>query len=480
LDAKKRIAAAIRDRLARERMSREQFAFRTRLGKSTVDKLLTGLFSDKTLAIVESHTGLALRAMLDGAAAGTGPAPPEPVHDSAARAAPSIAVLPFVNMGPDPAQDYFADGMVEDIITALSRVPRLLVIARNSTFTYKNRAVDIRQVGEELGVRYVLEGSVRRADDRLRVTGQLIDTSNGAHLWAERYDGRLDDVFELQDRITARVVGAIMPPLIAAELSRTRSKRPDNLDAYDYYLRALAAVRDMTRESNEQALDHVEHGLRLNPDYAVAAGLGAWAYTLRVAQDWCRDPAREKARGIELARKAIGRGADDPEALAMGGYAIAFLAGEFHAGLDAIDRSIALNPNGAMALSHAGWVRCYLGRPREAIGDFERVMMLSPREVTLFRVYGGLTFAHLMLQDHDEAVRWGWRALDGNPNFTPTYRALAAALAHLGRIEEAREVARRLLTLMPNFSAGTETFVFRESGKLDLILDGMRKAGLPA
>jgi hypothetical protein len=168
---------------------------------------------------------------------------------------------------------------------------------------------------------------VRRADDRLRVTGQLIDTSNGAHLWAERYDGRLDDVFELQDRMTARVVGAIMPPLIAAELSRTRSKRPDNLDAYDYYLRALAAVRDMARESNEQALDHVEHGLRLNPDYAVAAGLGDWAYTLRVAQDWCRDPAREKARGIELARKAIGRGADDPEALAMGGYASGFLAG---------------------------------------------------------------------------------------------------------------------------------------------------------
>ena len=476
LEARKQVTAAIRDYIARERISREQFAFRTKLGKSTVDKLLTGLFSERTLAIVESHTGLPLRAMLNGAAAPD--AEPRSTRDASGQ--PSIAVLPFANMSADAGQDYFADGMVEDIITALSRVPRLLVIARNSSFTYKNRAVDVREVGRELGVRYVLEGSVRRAGERLRITGQLIDAGSGTHLWADRYEGRLDDVFDLQDRITAHVVGAIMPRLMAAELTRTRSKRPESLDAYDLYLRALAAVREITRESNEEALAHVERALQLDPGYAVVAGLGAWAYTLRVTQAWCRDVASETAHGIGLARTAITKGPDDPEALSMGGYAVAFLAGESEAGLDAIDRSIRLNPNGAIAHAHAGWVRCYLGRPREAIADFERVLALSPLEVTLFRVHAGLALAHLLLEEFADAVGWARRAIEGNPNFTPGYRVLAAALAYLGRIDEARAVAQRLLALMPEFNTEIERFVFRQSGQLALFLDGMRKAGLPA
>jgi adenylate cyclase len=480
LEAKKRVSAAIRDYLARERISREQFAFRTKLGKSTVDKLLIGLFSEKTLAIAEGHTKLALRAMLEASTPSRQPLPDAAQETSSGPAQPSIAVLPFASMAVDTSQEYFADGMVEDIITALSRVPRLVVIARNSTFTYKNRAVDIRQVGRELGVRYVLEGSVRRAGEKLRITAQLIDASTGAHLWADRYDGSIDDVFDLQDRITERVVGAITPRLVAAELVRSRSKRPENLDAYDLYLRTLAAIREMTRENNEQALDYVKRALQLDPDYAAVAGLGAWAYTLRVTQDWCGNLPDEKLRGIELARIAIAKGADDPEALAMGGYAIAFLAGEFAEGLDAIDRSIELNPNGALALSHAGWVRCFLGRASEALAYFERVIMLSPRETTLFRVYAGLALAHLLLERFEESVKWARRALESNPNFTPSYRVLAAALAHLGRTDEARKIGQRLLTLMPHFSTETEKLVFRQSGRLSLFLDGLRMAGLPS
>jgi adenylate cyclase len=265
LDSRKRIAAAVRDYLARERISREQFAFKTKLGKSTLDKLLIGIFSEKTLAIVESHTNLSLRPMLEEAP------PPAPTSENLSAGPalpdkPSIAVLPFTNMSPDPDQQYFADGIVEDIITALSRFPRLFVIARNSTFTYRDRAVDVRQIGRELGVRYVLEGSVRRAGGRLRITGQLIDASTGAHLWADRYDGDLQDVFELQDRVTARVVGAIAPALFEAELDRTKTKRPDSLDGYDLYLRALASIREMTRERNEEALGYIERALRLEPD----------------------------------------------------------------------------------------------------------------------------------------------------------------------------------------------------------------------
>ena len=237
---------------------------------------------------------------------------------------PSIAVLPFTNMGGDP---YFTDGVVEDIITALSHVPRLFVIARNSTFTYRDRMVDIRQIGRELGVRYVLEGSVRRAGGRLRITGQLLDAATGAHLWADHYGGDVKDVFDLQDQVTESVVGAISPRLLAAEIARVKIKRPDSLDAYDLYLRAIAAVREMTRERNEEALSYIERALHLDPDYAVAAGLAAWAYALRFAQDWRIDPETDKKRGIELGRAAIGKGPHDSEALAMGGYAVAFLAG---------------------------------------------------------------------------------------------------------------------------------------------------------
>jgi adenylate cyclase len=394
---------------------------------------------------------------------------------------PSIAVLPFTNMSGDPEQEYFADGVVEDIITALSHFPRLFVIARNSSFTYKGRAVDVRQVGQELGVRYVLEGSVRRSGERLRLTGQLIDCRDGTHLWAERFDGSVADVFELQDDMTARVVGAIAPRLQAAEIERSKRNRPDSLDAYDIYLRALAAVREMTLEASHEALALVDRALKIDPDYAVAAGLGAWACTLRVAQNWPVDREAEKTLAVRLGRLAVLKGQNDAEALASGGYALAFLGGELQEGLRAIERAITLNPNSATALAHAGWVRNYSGQPRQAIEALRRSIRLSPRDPMLYRPQAALSFAHLMLEEFDEAIAWGRRALEENPNYTVTYRPLACALAHTGRLEEARGVVRRLSALVPGLSLRglVENEVFRHSGRLDFILDGLRTAGIP-
>ena len=394
---------------------------------------------------------------------------------------PSIAVLPFTNLSGDPEQDYFCDGLVEDITTALSHVPRLFVVARNSTFTYKDRAVDVRTVGQELGVRYVLEGSVRRSGDRLRLTGQLIDAGDGTHLWAERFDGRVEDIFDLQDDMTARVVGAIAPRLETAEIERSKRNRPESLDAYDLYLRALAAVRRMTRESSDEALLLLERALKIDPEYAVAAGLGAWACTLRVAQNWPVDREAEKSRGVELGRIALLKGQNDSEALAAGGYALAFLGEEQREGLRAIERAISLNPNSAMALAHAGWVHNYLGQPNEAIQALERSMRLSPRDPTLFRTQTALAFAHLFQGEFEQAISWARRAMEGNPNYTVTYRALACALAHAGRLHEAQAVIQRLATLLPDVSFRTlpERAVFKHSGKLDLINEGLRLAGVP-
>jgi adenylate cyclase len=297
-------------------------------------------------------------------------------------------------------------------------------------------------------------------------------------LWADRYDGEFTDVFDLQDQVTASVVGAIAPHLFAAELARTRAKRPENLDAYDLSLRALAALREMTHSGSDRALEFVERALRLDPDYAVAAALGAWAYARRMAHEWSTDAGAEVQRGIELARRALEHAPDDPEVLAMAGYAVACLADDFEQGLVLLDRSVALNPNSALALTQAGWVRGYLGQAEDAIGDFERALRLSPGETTRFRMQAGLAWAHILKGEFEEAVIWARRALLNNPSFAPSYRPLACALAHLGRIEEAREAADRLLAQVPNFMPLAEQRLFRHSGKLPLILSGLTRAGL--
>jgi adenylate cyclase len=291
---------------------------------------------------------------------------------------PSIAVLPFENMSGDPEQEYFADGMVEEIITSLSRIRWLFVIARNSSFTYKGRAVDVRQVGRELGVRYVLEGSVRKAANRVRITGQLIDAATDAHLWADRFDGALEDIFDLQDQVTASVVGAITPKLEEAEIERAKRKPTENLDAYDYYLRALANYYPETEEADAEALRLVYKAIELDPDFGAAYGIAAWYYIWRKNRGWTSDRERETAEVARLARRAAELGKDDAVALAHAGFALTYVVRDLEGGGALSDRSLLLNPNSAVAWHLSAWIRAWLGEPEIAIQHAARAMRLSP------------------------------------------------------------------------------------------------------
>jgi TolB-like protein len=309
---------------------------------------------------------------------------------------PSIAVLPFVNMSGDPEQEYFADGMVEDIITALSRFRQLFVIARNSTFTYKGRAVDVRQVARELGVRYVLEGSVRKAGRRVRITGQLIDATTGAHLWAERFDGDLEDIFELQDRITEAVIGAIEPQIRKAEIERSRRKHPGNLDAYDLYLRALPHVYAMRPEDNIEALRLLKQAMSLDPGFTSALGYAAWCYEQRVARGWPTVRDDDVDNGVKLARAAIGTGSDDANAIAAAGFALLILGRDYDTGLAAVRRALDLNRNSALVLTLAGWANNFAGDLDEALTSFQRAQSLSPSDPGAFLFVTGAALAHLL------------------------------------------------------------------------------------
>jgi TolB-like protein/class 3 adenylate cyclase len=290
---------------------------------------------------------------------------------------PSIAVLPFANMSGDPEQEYFADGIVEDIITALSRNHALLVIARNSTFTYKGRAVDIKQVGRDLGVRYVLEGSVRKSADRVRVTGQLIDVSTGAHLWADRFDGALKDIFDLQDDITLRVVGAIAPKLEYAEIVRATRKPTESLDAYDYYLRGMSSFHKGSREDISEALRLFLKAVELDDNFSSAYGMAAWCYIRRKVNGWAEEGLSESSHAVQFAEQAVECGKDDAIALSCGGFALVVF-GDLERGTTLIDRAQALNPNLAMAWHQSGWTRVIIGQPDLAVEHLERAMRLSP------------------------------------------------------------------------------------------------------
>ena len=270
---------------------------------------------------------------------------------------PSIAALPFLNLSGEPDQEYFTDGVVEDIISALSRIRWLFVIARNSSFTYKGRAVDVKQVGRELGVRYVLEGSVRKAANRVRITGQLIDATTGGHLWAERFDSTLDDIFELQDEVAASVVGAIAPQLERAEIQRARRKPTDSLDAHDYYLRGMANLHRGTRESIDEALAQFNRALQLDPNFASAYAMAAWCHFWRKVNGWMTDRPQEIAEGVRLARRAVELGRDDAVALTRSGHALGHLAGDLDGGIALIDRALVLNPNLASAWFLGGFLK---------------------------------------------------------------------------------------------------------------------------
>ena len=393
---------------------------------------------------------------------------------------PSIAVLPFQNMTGDAEQDYFVDGVVEEIITAISRLPWLFVIARNSSFTYKGRAVDVKQVARELGVRYVLEGSVRKGGNKVRITGQLIDAASGAHIWADRFDGALDDIFELQDQVASGVVGAIEPKLRSAEIERAIRKPTENLGAYDLYLRALAQFWKWTPDGWSEAVDLLRRALDIDPSYATAAGLFAWC---RVVEQTRRlVSAQERDEASRFARLAVEKGNEDPDALWMGGWGMLMLAGEHAAGMSAMERSLALNPNSALASCFFGWAQSYRHQSQRAIEALERARRLSPLDPQPWVFYGGLAHAHFAAGRWGEAIEWADRALHAQPRMTAVVGVKAAACSHLGRAEEARAYVSRYLELRPGSTIGNVGGYVRTAVSPEFraaYTDGLRKAGMP-
>jgi TolB-like protein/class 3 adenylate cyclase len=391
---------------------------------------------------------------------GAGATPPAAVDRPPALLAlpdkPSIAVLPFTNMSGDPEQEYFADGMVEDIITALSRMTWLFVIARNSSFTYKGNAVDIKQVGRELGVRYVLEGSVRKAANKVRITGQLIDASTGAHLWADRFDGGIEDVFELQDEVTTSVIGAISPKLEQAEIERAKHKPTEKLAAYDYFLHGMANIYQGTREANVEALQNFQQAISIDADFATAHGMCAYCYVWRKANGWTADPERETATAEQLARTAARLGFDDPVALCQAGFALAFVVGDLDDGVALIDRALVLNPNLAAAWRFSGYVRVFLGEPDLAIEHLERAIRLSPLDPLIFIVQNGIVLAHFFAGRYSEALSWAQKTLRQNPNYAAALIMAAVSAALAGRDDEVRKAVGRLRELSPG--TGTSNF----------------------
>ena len=392
---------------------------------------------------------------------------------------PSIAVLPFQNMSGDPEQEYFADGMVEDIITALSRVGWFFVIARNSSFAYKGKHVDIRQVGRELGVRYVLEGSIRKSGNRVRITGQLIEAANGNHIWADKFEGSLDDVFELQDRITETVVGAIEPSLQGAEIRRSSIKPTGSLDAYDLYLRALSHRAALTRESLDEATRLLERAIVLDPDYAFAKAFAASIHTSRGIQSWAT--AEDIVRGQQLAHEALISSQNDPTTIAFAAHAMAWLGREYDTPLAAMDRAIRLNPNSAQILTRSGHLRTWVSDADTAVDHLSRAIRLNPVDPEIGYALGGLAYALLIKGEYDKALEVARRTAREMPRWMGAWRSLVVASVQTERLQEAQEAVRRMLLLAPNhsISQSRSALPFRDKRVCDMIVDALRKAGLP-
>jgi adenylate cyclase len=390
---------------------------------------------------------------------------------------PSIAVLPFQNMSGDPEQEYFADGMVEEIITALSRFKWLFVIARNSSFTFKGKAVDIKKVGRMLGVRYILEGSVRKASGRVRITGQLIDAVTGAHIWADRFERDLTDVFALQDEVTAAVVSAIQPKLLQTEIAMATRRRPENLTAYDLYLRALSLRYLATREGNAEAIRLAHRALELDPRFGVVAAMAGNCHMQNVIWDRALDPQFERKEAVRLSRLALSLDDGDPETLAWASSTLAFMVDDCESSIEIVDRAVALNPNSFTAWASKGWVYRIAGLWDDAVQSFERAIRMSPVGPGLNVALAGMGFALIELRRFDEAVVAIRKAQ--RQNATPmTYRGLASAFAHLRRDAEAREAAAHVLVVDPTFTISA--FLARGGqSRATLFIEGLRKAGLP-
>jgi TolB-like protein len=394
---------------------------------------------------------------------------------------PSIAVLPFQNLSGDPEQEYFADGVVEEIITELSRIRWLFVIARNSSFTYKGRAVDVRRVGRELGVRYVLEGSVRKSANRVRITGQLIDATTDAHIWADRFEGTLDDIFELQDQIAASVVGAIAPELERAEIERAKRKPTESLDAYDHYLRGMANLHRGTRDAVAEALSSYYKAIALDPDFASAYAMAGWCHFWRRINGWMVDRVQETAEGVRLARRAVELGKDDAVALTRSGHALGHLAGDLDGGIELIDRGQLLNPNLASAWFLGGFLRVWRGDSDGAITHFAHAIRLSPLDAEMYRMQAGMAMAHLLAGRFDIASSWAEKSFRDLPSFLMVVSIIAASYALAGRMDEAGHAMNHLRQLDPRLRVSNlrDWLPLHRPEDLAIFANGLRKAGLP-
>ncbi|WP_270938031.1 winged helix-turn-helix domain-containing protein [Falsiroseomonas oryzae] len=408
--------------------------------------------------------------------AGAGIAPPPGLPQ-----APSLAVLPFDNIGDDPEQAYFADGLVEELTSALSRIRALFVIARNSSFTFKDRAVDMHEAGRELGVRYLLRGSVRRAGPRIRVAVQLVDATAGAQqVWGDRFEGTLDDIFGLQDRIAEAIAGAVEPSLRHVEIERARRKPTERLDAYDLYLRALPAYYAMTREGSDAALALLRRAIAADPGYSLAKAFAARTHLSRAAQGW--SGPGDTAEGIRLAREALADHHDDPATLRLAGHALTYLAYEHEEPSAALERALRLNPNSAEVLGSAAWMRLYNGDPASALPLFERATRLSPLDPETSHFLGGCAYGRLMLGEPAKALPPAQGAVRQQPRWPTGHRALIVAQWLLGACEAARDAVRRHRAETPSACrvfAERNARLFLDRAFAETLSRALREAGLP-
>jgi adenylate cyclase len=392
---------------------------------------------------------------------------------------PSIAVLPFDNMSAEAGQDYLADGIVEAITAALSCIRSFFVIARSSAFTYKGRATNARDIGKELGVAYLLEGSVQKAGNRLRIIVQLIETERGAHVWSSRFDGAIEDFFDLEDRITEQVAGALQPSIRIAEIERSRRKRPQDLGSYDFTMRAMPHVWALEKEESAKALELLEKALAIDPKYPLALSLAGWCHAQRAVYNWVDDIAGSQLRARSLAERAAEMSSDDPIILAVLGTVHTFVR-SYGTARVLLERAVALDPNGAWAWTRLGWLETYTDQPQKAIGHFERALRLSPIDPMNFNNYVGIGSAHIVAQEYDEAAAFYRRALEERPNASWIYRNLASSLSGAGRVEEAKQAFAELMCRYPDLTISKfkQAMVFSPA-VLNRMAENLRKLGLP-
>jgi TolB-like protein len=453
-------------------------AARKAIGDSGQDQRLIRTVARKGFRFVADVTEV--RACEDSHPAEASADMPQPAEAPSLPEKPSIAVLPFDNLSGDPEQDYFADGVVEDIITDLSRVRWLFVIARNSSFAFRGRNVDIRQIGRDLGVRYVVEGSVRKAANRVLITGQLIDAATGAHLWAERFEGALDDIFELQSQVAASLVGAVSPQLELAEIERAKGKPTTSLSAYDYYLRGVAHVHQGSRPAISQAISLFQSAIERDAEFGSAYGMAAWCYFWRKVSGWMENREQEIAEGVRLARLAVEYGRDDAVALTRSGHALLHLAGEIDNGIALLDRALVLNPNLASAWFLGGYARMWDGDLDGGLARFAQAMRLSPLDPEMYRMKAGIAAAHMFAGRYDLASSWAEEASLQMPGFLMAVAVIAASHALAGRSDRAQQAVGRLRELDPKLRVSNlmDYLVIRLPEHQETFKQGLRQAGL--